>query len=108
MRQPTPLIRQPVWTGLEKIGFRFSFIFFGLYIFPFPLETLPYGNLFLNWYNDLWNHLISITGRNILHISYHFNVNLAGDSTAGYITLLVTFFAGVIGAGIWTFLDRKK
>ncbi len=108
MIQSANLQQTPVWSSSEKILFRFSFIFFGIYIFPFPLNIFSHLNFMLRWYDDLWSWMILKTGKNVLHISYHFSLVPRGDNTAAYVEFLIIFLISVIGSGVWTILDRNR
>ncbi|HET7001503.1 MAG TPA: hypothetical protein VFI33_09345 [Puia sp.] len=112
------------WTFAEKFAFRFCFVFFLLYIFPFPLYALPFFNeLFslnqkfagwhsalLNSYSNIWHGIVPWTGKHILHLSYDIVTftNGSGDTTYDYVLLLIYINISLLAAIIWTLFDRKR
>lgn len=112
------------WTFTEKFTFRFCFVFFLLYIFPFPLNTIPFLNELLSlnqkiagWYYELlnvyyniWHGIVPWTGKHILHLSYSIVTftNGSGDTTYDYVLFLIYIIISLLAAIIWTLFDRKR
>ncbi|WP_372364662.1 DoxX family protein [Candidatus Uabimicrobium sp. HlEnr_7] len=82
------------WSQVKKITFRFLAALLTLIVFP-----LPYWNSIAVWF-----------GKNALQISYKINIQPtgSGDTTLGYIQLLLTFIFAVTISIIWSVLDRKR
>jgi hypothetical protein len=112
------------WTFTEKFIFRFCFVFFLLYIFPFPLNTIPFLNellslnqkiagwydALLNVYNNIWHGIVPWTGKHIMHLSYDIvtYTNGSGDTTYDYVLFLIYINISLLAAIIWTLFDRKR
>jgi hypothetical protein len=98
------------WSSLQKIIFRFSFIFFGLYIIPFPVNYLPVLNSWLGWIYEFWNWLVPHAGKYILHLSYDITVTPIrnGDATWNYVQMFLILSGAMIGTLIWSLLDRHR
>ena len=98
------------WSLLQKTLFRFSFIFFGLYIVPFPGNYLPVPNPFISWINDFWSWFVIYAGKNILHLTNVITItpNGSGDTTWNYVQLFLMGCGAFIGTLIWTLLDRNR
>ena len=112
------------WSFSSKFSFRFFCCFFIIYIFPFPLDSIPFvpeiGKINENltaWYNkifeaygDLWHAIIPWIGAKVLHISYPITIftNGSGDTTYDYVTLLTFFSLSLLGALVWSLLDRNR
>lgn len=93
------------WNFVEKIGFRFFFLFFILQIFPFPLGYLI-GNGF---YNDAWTWPINWAGNTFFDIpEVSLRPNGSGDTRWNWIQLFVTIGLSIIGTAIWTAVDTKR
>ncbi len=112
------------WTFTEKCAFRFCFVFFLLYTFPFPLTSIPFANeLFslnqkisewyyalLNVYYNIWHGIVPWTGKHVLHLSYDIvtYTNGSGDTTYDYVLLLIYINISLVATIIWTLFDRKR
>ncbi|AXG69651.1 hypothetical protein KORDIASMS9_01877 [Kordia sp. SMS9] len=102
----------PTWNIFQKIGFRFFFLHVLLYAFPFPLDAFTYleENVTKFLTDTLWGNLVPFMG------DLFFSVELpsespitgSGDMTYNYVQLFSCVFLAVIGAIIWTFIDRKR
>ena len=101
---------EPVWTSWEKILFRFFVLFFGLYIFPSPLDFLPFVENLFKWVFKLWDWLVIHTGKSILHLSYPITVrpNGSGDTTWNYVQMFSIFSLSILGCLTWSIVDRKR
>ncbi|MEO7991453.1 MAG: hypothetical protein ABI663_18015 [Chryseolinea sp.] len=90
------------WNIGTKIIFRFLFIYFILYMFPFGLETFPV--------DMLWTPLIEWTGKYILNLNESITVlpNGSGDTTWNYVQVLVIALLSAIGMMIWSILDWRR
>jgi uncharacterized membrane protein YphA (DoxX/SURF4 family) len=112
------------WTPTQKGGFRFFCCFFLLYIFPFPLNSIPFVNelsgiseKLTGWYNavfdaytNMWHAIIVWIAKNILHLSYPITVfsNGSGDTTYDYVLLLTHFLLALLATIIWSLLDKNR
>ncbi len=98
------------WTGAEKILFRFFFIFFGINIFPFPLNIIPWVGEALSFIDTATDKMVVFTGKHILHLPYDVTLqsNGSGDSTWSYVLLFLFFVLAVAGCIAWSIADRRK
>lgn len=98
------------WSFFEKILFRFSFLFFSIYIFPFPLTFLSFLGDALSFIDDAMNWLVVFTGKHILHLPFDITVqpNGSGDTTWNYVQLFIMVVFAVIGCIIWSIADARK
>ncbi len=90
------------WNIGTKIIFRFLFIYFILYMFPFGVGVYPSYML--------WTPLIEWTGKHVLNLSESITVlpNGSGDTTWNYVQVLVIALLSTIGMVIWSILDWKR
>ncbi|HEY4061637.1 MAG TPA: hypothetical protein VGM30_07040 [Puia sp.] len=100
----------PTWTASQKITFRFSAVFFLLYVLLNPNGVVPGFDLLYEIYIKPLHSLIPWIGHHILHLSYPITVftNGSGDTTYDYVIILLIVVLAVIGCGIWTILDRRR
>lgn len=105
---------QPVnyftWTFGQKVGVRFFFLFFLLYIFFNPNGVFPGIDTLFGIYIEPFHKLIPWVGKHILHISYDITTftNGSGDTTYDYVTIFFILAVSVAGCIIWTVLDRRR
>jgi hypothetical protein len=90
------------WNIGTKIIFRFLFVYFILYMFPFGVGVYPVYML--------WTPLIEWTGKHVLNLSESITVlpNGSGDTTWNYVQVLVIALLSVIGMVIWSILDWRR
>lgn len=99
------------WSFWKKYIFRFSCVYFFIYIFPFPLNVISYvEENILIYYTAVWQVIIPWVGENILHLPYSITVfeNGSGDTTYNYVQVLVFFILAIVISSVWTALDRKR
>ncbi|MEM6631943.1 MAG: hypothetical protein AAF694_19860 [Bacteroidota bacterium] len=101
---------QSPWSLFQKFGFRFIFLFWSLYIFPFPINVIPGIDSLLQPYYDLWSFLIRVLGNEVLHIEHDFSQKFtgSGDMLYDWIQNLGMFILALGAALIWSLLDRKR
>lgn len=103
----TPPVR---WSFGKKLLFRFFFFFFPLYIFFNPNGVVPFSGMVFDSYIEPFHALVPWVAKHILHLSYDVTVftNGSGDTTYDYVVVLLMLVLSVVGALIWTLLDRKR
>jgi len=97
------------WPPAKRIGFRFLFAYFVLYIFPFPLDYIPYAGDWLSapW-QAMWNALVPFAARTVFHVTADVLPNGSGDTTWNYVQVAVMLAMAAVIALIWSVLDRKR
>jgi len=99
----------PVPWGLGKrIAFRFACCYFFLYIFPFPLDYIPYVGIAAGWYQNLWNALVPWVGKVVFHVAITVQPNGSGDTTWNYVQLFCFVVLAAVATLVWTLLDRRR
>ncbi len=101
---PTP------WSWGRKVAFRFFFVFFGLFVFPFPLNVIPGISAISQPYSQFWTWLINIVGKNILGIQQELTLTFtgSGDKLYDWVQYFTILLLAIVATGIWTLLDRKR
>jgi hypothetical protein len=101
------------WNSYRKIGFRFAFIFFILFIVLLDWSVNPVFS-YLYYEGGLAEFLdviINRTGKNLFHISYTIISPYDGqhnDRTYTYLLYFLMIMAALLGTITWTVLDRKR
>lgn len=116
-----------VWKGYEKFAFRLAFIFFFLLIVPLD------GDYYKQWFTTDWQHLHirdigNLSGSSFSPVKINTTQPGAGDlgsivdskwnflrisaesgtfGIASYINWALAFLIGLVGAAIWSIVDRK-
>ena len=106
----TGLSAEANWSLPQKLLFRFSFIFFGLYVIPFPANYITILKSNLNWVFEAWNWLVVDAGKYILHLPNDITVtpNGSGDTTWNWVQMFLILSSTLLGAIIWSLLDRQR
>lgn len=105
-----PPSNHPAWTLTQRVGFRFSFSFFMLFIVPFPLSYIPYSYQVFKYYHQFWEWITIQVGTHILDIGKNLKNTPTGsgdsiyDWTHAFTFLLVAGLATLV----WSVLDRKR
>lgn len=96
-----------LWSAGEKLAFRFFFVFFALFIFPFPLTFLPYAG---ELYEKLWQLFVPWAGAHILHLPDPITIftNGSGDTTFDYVKTGAMLVLAALAALIWAVADRRR
>lgn len=98
------------WSLPQKLLFRFFFIFFGLYIIPFPANYIPILKSNLDWIYESWNWLVIDAGKYILHVPYEITVmpNGSGDTTWNWVQMFLISCVALVGSIVWSVFDRRR
>ena len=99
------------WKFSYKIFFYFSFLFFGLNIFPFPLNIIPVINGFFDNLitETFWNPIIQFTGRIFFGMNeVASRPNGSGDTTWNWLQELDILIISTIGIIIWAVIAKNK
>ncbi len=99
---------EPVWSPLKKILFRFTCVYFFLYIFPFPLDAIPYVGQLVQPYGELWNALVPWVGKLVFHVNITVLPNGSGDTTYNYVQVFCYAVLAALATVVWSVLDRKR
>ncbi|MBO3699159.1 hypothetical protein [Roseivirga sp. E12] len=108
----TTLVAHEEWSTLRKIGFRFIFIFFLLFILPFPFSTpLNVFNEF--WldtqFGNFWTWATELFGTKLLGLEEFSGAPTgSGDMTFNWVQYGLFLSLGAIGTIIWSAIDKKR
>lgn len=97
------------WSLPKKIAFRFFFLYFILYILPFPISPFDFTENIDPIFSDLWGELANAFA-SLLGIEGPISnaITGSGDKTFDFLTnFLQAIFAG-LGTLIWSFSDHKR
>jgi hypothetical protein len=99
----------PVEWGLAKrILFRFVCSYFFLYIFPFPLDYIPYVDLAAQKYSVLWSLFVPWVGKHLFGLEITVFPNGSGDTTFNYVQVFCFAVLAAVATLVWSLLDRKR
>jgi hypothetical protein len=96
------------WRPVTRVLFRLAFCYSFLYIFPFPLNVIPYVAEWTAPYDQMWNAFIPWVGKHLFHLEITIFPNGSGDTTFNYVQVFVYAVLAAVAALIWTVLDRKR
>jgi hypothetical protein len=98
------------WSISRKAIFYFCFLFFGLNIFPFPINTLPFLDFFYNPIDELlWNPIIQLFGRIFFDIKeITSRPNGSGDTTWNWIQQFSILVIAAFSTIVWFFVAKNR
>ncbi len=102
------------WSPATKIGFRFLFSYFLLYIGPGAVGSLSSyqttEQVNAGLWNRLWHPLVPWFATHVLGLSGNFTEtpNGSGDQAYDYVLILCMLLGAVVITAIWSVLDRKR
>lgn len=103
-------ITETAWSKFERIGFRFAFVYFSFIIFFQNNGAYPFFG-FITEKPSEWLQKFGLWfGESVLSIPYEIKVGLngSGDTTYDYLIVLIGFLTAILGALVWSILDRKR
>jgi hypothetical protein len=98
------------WNLLKKFLFRFLFIYFLFYCFPFPLDGFDILAPVARPYYDLIDWMIPIAGDKLFHLHAHVSFptfDKVDDSFYGLVFIYLNLIVSFLGALSWGFFDRN-
>jgi hypothetical protein len=99
---------RPAWSFARKVSFRCFFSYFLLYLFPFPLDVIPYVGLVGVPYGKMWNALVPWVGKRLFAVDITVLPNGSGDTTYNYVQLFCYLILAVLSTLVWSVLDRRR
>ena len=106
---PAPVMdAPPAWSPAKRIAFRFLFSYFVLYIFPFPLEYVPFLEKVMGFYQTFQDSLVTWVGRTVFHVTITVQPNGSGDTTWNYVQLFLYGVLALASTVVWSILDRRR
>jgi hypothetical protein len=98
----------PEWSLARRVLFRFTLVYFVLYLFPFPLDVIPYVGVIAEWYQNLWNAVVPWVGKHLFQVDITVRPNGSGDTTYNYVQVLCYLVLALVAAALWSLLDRRR
>ncbi len=106
----------PDWNPAQRIGFRFCFCYFLLFL---SLDLLPMafdaklGSLLYRAYAATWYPIVPWVGTHILHLKPAVDAGVlvtdaVGDTAFEYVQIFLFLVAALIGTLVWSFLDSNR
>ena len=107
MQNPTTIVK---WSVLEKIGFRFSFVYCSLFIILQNNGAYPFWEFIMVKPTEWMQQFIPWFAKIFLNLPKPITVftNGSGDTTYDYVCVLVFFILALIATVIWSIADRNK
>jgi uncharacterized membrane protein YphA (DoxX/SURF4 family) len=99
-----------VWPPHKRLIFRFVFLYFVLYCFPFPLDAFQFLDPVASPYYNLLDRLILLVGKKWFHLTAHVafpTFDKVDDSFYGLVFIYFILILSALGTVIWSVVDRK-
>lgn len=103
-------VQRTEWPLWRKIVFRFFFIYLGLHIAPWTwLDRIPYVGEVTKYYYQLMDWAVHTANANFFHVrKVLVPMGGSGDTSYGWAQVDLFLCLAVLGALLWSILDRKK
>ncbi len=118
LQRDTPVASTPSttqWSLATRIGFRFVFSYFLLYLGPGAVGALGLSDRVITTpYRDLWvaiwHQVVPWVGENILQLKGSFREvpNGSGDQLYDYVLVLCILVLAAVITVVWSWLDRRR
>lgn len=118
LQRETPVSSQDTvplqWSQATKIGFRFAFSYFLLYIGHGAVGSMPSymtsAEVESSWWSWIWHPVVAWVGEHVLHVRGDFSEvpNGSGDQLYDYVLLFCMVIAAIGITAVWTAIDRKR
>jgi hypothetical protein len=110
MSEPTVNV-VPRWSVATRVAFRFSFIYFGLYILLTQMLTslVPFIPVEIGSLGP-FRAVVSWTAKHMFHVGHALVVtgSGSGDKTFDWVETFCILVIAIIATAIWSILDRKR
>lgn len=97
------------WSPLQRVAFRFAFVYFILYNIPAPLSELPGLGFVGVPFERAWSALTELFARRALHLPLKASeATGSGDSLFSYVQHLVNLLVSVVITAVWSLAARER
>jgi hypothetical protein len=95
------------WSAAHRLGFRFIFAYLVLYLFPFPLDLLPWP---AQWWGALQEVVARFTEIRVFGLADAVPIvpTGSGDTMAAWAIQTAWLLLALGAAIVWTILDRRR
>jgi len=90
------------------VAFRFGVVFAAILVLPFPLDLIPKTSFISEKYGDLWSWGAHRFGDLIGLDVPPTRQTGSGDTLEAWVMLLLSVLLALLGAAIWSAIDRKR
>ncbi|HUK43296.1 MAG TPA: hypothetical protein VLW48_02515 [Candidatus Bathyarchaeia archaeon] len=118
LQRDTPAVSTPSttqWSLATRIGFRFVFSYFILYLGPgavgaLGLQERVISTPYRDFWVAIWHRVVPWVGQNILHLQGDFREipNGSGDELYDYLLVLCILVLAAVVTVVWSWLDRRR
>jgi uncharacterized membrane protein YphA (DoxX/SURF4 family) len=99
------------WSIIQRAAFRFFFLYFLFYCFPFPFDSIILLKPIVQSYFNLLDFIVTSTGTHLLHVPVQVafpGFDKVDDSYYGVTFLFIALSIALFGALIWSLLERRQ
>lgn len=89
-------------------GIRLSFVYWLLYVFPFPLNLIPGTDSWWEGYTSMHRGMLTWFGDVFLGLELTVFELGSGDTTSNYVEVLMRIVLAAIGASIWHYATGRQ
>lgn len=109
MTTTTTLSKKSNWSILQRVLFRFGFVYTILFTFYYSFGLIPYGNYILVKRSKLTKKIVFWIEEHFVSVQHNFYPDMSvSDTTYSYLLLLSLLIISSMITVIWLVLDRKR
>ncbi len=100
---------RPRWSLANRILFRFAFVYFVLYIFPFPVTSILSDEQVWTPWQNFEDKVVLWVGSHVLGVDVKiYRPTGSGDTTYDYVHAFTYLSLAAAVTAVWSLLDRKR
>lgn len=98
------------WSAVKKLATLFLMNYLFLYMFPYPLDEVPFLRYLATLYEKAPNAVTLWVGHHLFHMQHLHQIEItgSGDTTFDYVKMAVTFLISLLIAVITFTVTRKR
>ena len=99
------------WSIIQRVAFRFFFLYFLFYCFPFPFDAIDLTKSAVQPYFNVLDFIVKGIGTHLLHVPVQVafpGFDKVDDSYYGVTFLFLALVFALTGALVWSLLERRK
>ncbi len=100
------------WSTAHKVGFRFAFCYFCLYLYPLSATLGWYWWFWVRWeehkYETPWRQIVPWVATHIWGVKASVSPNVGGDSPYEYVKVFCIAVLALLATVLWSVIDRNR
>ncbi len=97
------------WGFGRRFAVCFALVYFVLYLFPFPLNLIPWAGDYIDLYwNEVWASVVGWIGPAVFGVAINVEPNGSGDTTFNYVQVFCIAATALVFGLVFAIAGRKR